>query len=180
MGCCGQLSAGEDNRVPLLHKLTWTQEWWFSLNNSVLFPFSTEKKAFKAKNGSESSERFIQSIYYEQLSAATGRRGCHHHAQRQRSKQKPEETRDGGLIPKWVGICSHQTSSFQARLSQAPSASLKMQRGFILHRLRAHTAFIIYGQVFCSKKETGEDLVETCIEETYSSCRSLLSLSPGV
>lgn len=99
----GQLSLGEDNRVPLLPMLTWTVEWYFP-NNLVMFPFSTGKNAFKAKKG---SERFMQSIYYERLSAAwaRGRRGCHHHARRQSSKQKPafarERRQEGRKMEVW-------------------------------------------------------------------------------
>lgn len=82
-----------------------------------MFPFSTGKNAFKAKNGSESSKRFIQSIYYERLSAALAMgwsEGGAVSPSRLKAEQQTkatlhqgEETRgqkDAGLVPRWVGI----------------------------------------------------------------------------
>lgn len=74
-------------------------------NNSVVFPFSAGKNAFKATNGSESSERFIQSIYSEWLSQPElregGRRGRHHPARGRAANKSRERGREGRKMQVW-------------------------------------------------------------------------------
>lgn len=136
-------------KITQLPSSTSTLEWYFP-KNSVMFPFSTGKNAFKAKTGSESSKGFIQSIYYERFSAALamgwseGGSPSRPKAEQQTKATLPqgEETRgqkDAGLVPRGVGICSHQTTKLSRNIITSTCASLKTQRVFFLPRLTAHT-----------------------------------------
>lgn len=130
-----------------------------------MFPFNAGKNAFKAKNGSKSSERFIQSIYYERLSAARatggreggavtitpeGRAANKSHPLPGRGDKRAERCRFGTQVGRYL---QPPNTKLSRNIITSTCASLEMQTASFLHRLTAHTELVISSQVFLQQEE---------------------------